>query len=137
MQHMHNCIIKMHLPSRLATIEAKPVPAPISSTALSIRFTCCWLFSKNWHKAIAYKNKILVTFATHFQNEPMPTAAPYPRPDQSTVRIHGLSDADVMTGKMKRLISPSVINTRLPEVPPAQSLFCHHPLVCQYCMSRA
>lgn len=29
------------LPSRLATMESKPVPAPISSTALSIRFTCC------------------------------------------------------------------------------------------------
>ena len=42
-------------PSRLATIDSKPVPAPISSTALSIRLTCCWLFSKNWHKAIAYK----------------------------------------------------------------------------------
>lgn len=40
-------------PSKQATIDNRPVPAPISSTALSNRLTCCWLFSKNWHKAIA------------------------------------------------------------------------------------
>lgn len=45
--------VSVHIPSRLATTESKPVPAPISSTALSFRFTCCWLFSRNWHRAIA------------------------------------------------------------------------------------
>lgn len=41
-------------PSRQATTDNRPVPAPISNTALSNRFTCCWLLSKNWHKAVAY-----------------------------------------------------------------------------------
>lgn len=60
----------------------------------------------------------------------------YPGPNQSAVRIQGLSDADVMTGKVKILVSQCVINTRLPDVPPAQSLCCHHLLVCLCYMSR-
>ena len=57
---LHNvwlsCIISV-LPSRLASMESKPVPAPISSTALSIRFTWLRLFSRNWHKATACRAK--------------------------------------------------------------------------------
>lgn len=54
---MFDALCKLHLdsPSSPATVESKPVPAPISSTALSIMLTCCWLFSKNWLKATAYK----------------------------------------------------------------------------------
>lgn len=125
--------IVINLPSRLDTIESKPVPAPISSTALSIRLICCWLFSKNWHKAIAYKRNP----HDHIYNnqvrectDALSRGRAYPGPDQSTVSIHGLADADVMTSKVKRLLSQRVVNTRLPDVPPVQSLSCHHFLIC-------
>lgn len=49
----------------------------------------------------------------------------YPGPDQSAVRIHGLVDADVLTGKMKRFLSQREVNAGLPDVPPVQGLPCH------------
>lgn len=125
------CKVQSDSPSRLATIESKPVPAPISSTALSISFTCCWLFSKNWHKAIAYK----INCHYHIYNNQVRKCThshgrAYPRPDQSTIRIHRLADADVMTSKIERLLSQRVVHTWLPDAPPVQSLSCHRFLVC-------
>lgn len=126
-------VIVLALPSRLATTESRPVPAPISSTALSIRFTCCWLFSKNWHKATACRanfhyyisnNKVSECTIIHHHG------GAYPGPDQSTISIYRLANADVMTSKIKRLLSQRVVNTRLPDVPPVQSLSGHHFLVC-------
>lgn len=125
--------IIIDLPSRLATTDNNPVPAPISSTALSNRLICCWLFSKNWHKAIAYK----INSHYHIYNNQVNICTDtcsrvraYPGPDQSTISIHRLADADVMTSKIKRFLSQCVVNTRLPDVPPVQSLSCHHFLAC-------
>ena len=124
------------LPSRLATTESKPVPAPISSTALSIRFTCCWLLSKNWHKATACRtnshghisnNRVSECTVTHHR------CRAYPRPDQGTVSVYRLANVDLMTSKTKRLLSQCVVNTRLPDVSPVQSLSGHHSLVRECC----
>lgn len=124
--------IIIDLPSRLATTDSKPVPAPISSTALSIRFISCWLFSKNWHKAIAYKSsshdhichsRVIICTDTC-------GVRAYPGPDQSAISIQRLANTDVMTSKVKRFLSQCVVNAGLPDVPPVQSLSCHHFLAC-------
>lgn len=56
---LHSDAVQRFIPSRLATTDSRPVPAPISSTALSIRLTCCWLFSRNWHRATACNTNLL------------------------------------------------------------------------------
>lgn len=101
------------------------MPAPISRTALSIKLTCCWLFSKKWHKATLWKH----TFIKTLINKQPFLLYTYPGPYQCPICINGLSDADVMTYKTEGLLPQWVEHTGLPVVPPAQS-FHSHQLLC-------
>lgn len=45
--------IEIYQPKIQATMESKPVPAPISKTFLSLRLNCSWFDSRYWDKASA------------------------------------------------------------------------------------